>query len=229
MKNALSVIALLLAFVAAMVFLPMLFHGKEDAGEPSHGLPWQVDALYGGKSRVFDLILGESTLADARLKLGSDMQVALIAAPDETGAVEAYFERVNTGFVTGKMIVTAEIPAEVLLQMRERAVKKNYMESSTRKITLAPADLERAMAAQIRAISFIPSINLNAGMVEQRFGTPAERIRQGSTEHLLYPEKGLDVVLDSEGKEILQYVAPGRFAQLKDPLLSKQPSALERP
>ena len=37
--------------------------------------------------------------------------------------------------------------------------------------------------------------------------------------HLLYPDKGLDVVVDSEGKELLQYVAPKDFALLREPLL----------
>ena len=36
--------------------------------------------------------------------------------------------------------------------------------------------------------------------------------------HLLYPEKGLDVVVDAEGKELLQYVAPRDFALLREPL-----------
>jgi hypothetical protein len=36
--------------------------------------------------------------------------------------------------------------------------------------------------------------------------------------HLLYPEKGLDVVVDSDGKELLQYVAPRNFAELREPL-----------
>ncbi|HEY3432988.1 MAG TPA: hypothetical protein VGK09_10610 [Rhodocyclaceae bacterium] len=222
MKTVLSVTGLLLGLILAIFVLPTFFHSKDDVAEPSHGLPWQIDTLYGGKSRVFDLILGENTLDDAKLKLGNDMQVALIAAPNETGTVEAFFDRVNTGFITGKMIITAEIPAETLEKMKERALKRDYMESSTRKISLAPQDMQVAMQSQIRAISFIPSINLDAGMVEQRFGTPAERIKVGTTEHMLYPEKGLDVVVDTEGKELLQYVAPGRFAQLKDPLLVKQ-------
>lgn len=221
MKTFLSVTGLIVALIVALAIVPMLFADKEANTEPAHGLPWQIDTLYGGKSRVFGLILGEATLNDAQRVLGKDMQVALIAAPNETGAVEAYFDRINTGFITGKMIITADLGADTLAQMRNRAVKQNYMESSTRKITLAPADLQTAMNARIRAISFMPSIHLDAGIAEQRFGSPSERYKSGTTEHLLYPDKGLDIVLDSEGKEILQYVAPGTFGQLRDPLLTR--------
>lgn len=221
MKTILSVAGLIVALILALALIPMLFADK-DGSEPGHGLPWQIDTLYGGKSRVFGLILGEATLTDAQHTLGKDMQVALIAAPNETGAVEAYFDRVSTGFITGKMIITADLNPNDLAQMRSRAVKQNYMESSTRKITLAAEDLQTAMNARIRAISFIPGIHLDADMAEQRFGPPAERYKSGTTEHLLYPDKGLDIVLDSEGKEILQYVAPGMFAQLRDPLLTRK-------
>ena len=60
---------------------------------------------------------------------------------------------------------------------------------------------------------------MDEAIILQRFGTPAERIRQGETlEHFLYPDKGLDLVLDSKGKEVLQYVAPADFARLRAPL-----------
>ena len=56
-------------------------------------------------------------------------------------------------------------------------------------------------------------------MILERFGQPAERIRVGENlEHFLYPAKGLDVVLDSKGRELFQYVAPARFDALRAPL-----------
>lgn len=219
MKTALSVIALLLAVLAALLLIPLWFHS---APPPEKGLPWQIEILPGGQSRVFGLTLGSSTLADARQRLGTDMQIALIAAPGEAGAVEAFYDNLVAGFISGKMILTVDLPEDQLRQMRERAVKSEYMESSTRRITLAAEDRQRAEQAPIRAISFIPGINLDESMVQQRFGPPAERIPAGENlEHLLYPAVGLDVVLDRKGKEVLQYVAPARFAEIRTPLVGK--------
>ena len=39
--------------------------------------------------------------------------------------------------------------------------------------------------------------------------------------HLLYPMQGLDVMVDKDGKELLQYVAPQQFAHLRDPLVAE--------
>ena len=73
----------------------------------------------------------------------------------------------------------------------------------------------------VKAISVIPTVNLDEATVIQRFGQPGERLVMSEKRvHLLYPEKGLDVVVDADGKELLQYVAPRDFAMLRAPLVA---------
>lgn len=217
MRLALAVVALVLAVLAA----PLLF--KPTAApdhRPVEGLPWQIDVTPEG-TRVFGLTLGRSTLADARARFGAELQVAVVAAPGETGALEAYVANATLGAVTGRLVLTVDLSAEELRGLRERAAKAEYMESTTRKYQLAPTDLARVMDRPIAAITLIPSANLDEATVRQRFGTPAEQLGGGkSLQHLLYPAKGLAVTLDPEGKDVLQYVAPADFRRLRDPLLA---------
>ncbi|MDP2809732.1 MAG: hypothetical protein Q8O34_06245 [Rhodocyclaceae bacterium] len=223
MKNILLAALAIAAFIVAMLTTPLLFPpDKEQAGAPvEEGLPWQIEILPGGGSKVFGLTPGASTLDDALARLGSDAQIAIVAAPGEAGALEAYWERASAGFVTGKMILTLDIPAEALERMRQRSAKTEYMESATRKSTLHPDDRQAALVRPIAAITFIPAAHLDEPMVIHRFGPPAERIRSAEhTEHFLYPGMGLDVRLDAKGREVLQYVAPREFARLRDPLLA---------
>jgi len=224
--------ALLLALVLLILFagVPMLIGPREPPrqGIISEGLPWQVDVLPGGASRVFGLTLGVSTLADVRQHFGRDGELAIVAAPGESGSLELYFDDVAAGPVGGRLVATGEVPETALTAMRERAEKVEYMQSSTKKAVLNTDDLPRALAAPLRSLAFIPATNLDEAMVVQRFGQPAERIRSSEhTEHFLYPDKGLDLILDAKGKEVLQYVEPARFAQLRQPLLAarqeKQP------
>lgn len=187
------------------------------------GLPWQIDTQPDGSSRVMGLSLGSeaqsSTLADVRRLWGPDVQIAIIAAPGENGSLEAFVDPAQAGFVSGKMVVSARLPAEVIRGMRERAVKVDFMESTTRKHTLQPEDEQAALAAPLTAVSFIPAARLDAEAIVARFGQPARRIQSnGHLEHFLYPDKGLDVVLDSDGKELLQYVAPAEFKRVQAPL-----------
>jgi hypothetical protein len=219
MKILIPIIALVIAvFLAPLLFPP----GGSEAVRPSgEGLPWQIIKLDNGGTRVFGLTLGVSKLGEARTVLGDAPQVAIVGTRDEAGTLEAYFESVRLDYLTGKMILTADLPQATVEAMRQRAIKTDYMESTTRRSTLSPADLETAMNAPIRAIAFIPSVNLDEATVLQRFGPPGERIRGSETaEHLLYADKGLDIVLDSKGKELLQYVAPRHFESLREPLLT---------
>ncbi len=225
MSRLLKSILLFVAIVVALLAAPLLFIA--DDGKPveqaAEGMPWQIEVLSAGYSRVFGITPGLSTLDEADVRIGSDAQVAMIVAQGESGSVEAFYERVTAGFVTGKMILTLETTLAEREQMLKRAVKAEYMESATRRITLADGDLQALKQARIAAIAFIPAAQLDEAVVLQRFGAPAERIRSSEhTEHFLYPDKGLDLRLDAKGKELLQYVAPRDFARLRDPLLAAQ-------
>ncbi|MFT3856027.1 MAG: hypothetical protein QM742_00410 [Aquabacterium sp.] len=191
-------------------------------------LPWQIEVLRNGSSIVMGLTLANdgsgSTLQDAADQWGDAMQIAIIAAPGEAGTLEAFVDPASAGFINGKAIITAHLPADTLKAMRERAVKTEFMESTTRKYTLSPEDRQAAMQAPISALSFIPQANLDEATIVARFGPPAERVRSnGHLEHFLYPGKGLDIALDTEGKELLQYVAPSAFTEkLRVPLQSQR-------
>lgn len=218
---------LAMALLVLLVGIPMVI-GPDRPADPDRaveGLPWQVEVLPGGYSRVFGLTLGTSSLADLVGRFGDEGELAIVTAPGETGNLEIYYKDVTLGAITGRLIATADLGADDLAAMRERAEKIEYMQSSTKKALLNEQDLPRAMMAGLRAIAFIPAANLDEALVLQRFGQPAERIRGSEhTEHFLYPDKGLDLILDAKGKEVLQYVAPARFAELRQPLLAAKPA-----
>lgn len=217
MKFALSVIAFILAALIIPFFIPGT--GEQHGIDPNSNLPWQISVDGQGGSRVFGLQPGVSTLAEVRARLGGEPEVAIVAAPNEAGAVEAYYSQVALGFVLAKVIVTVDLPETEISAMRSRASKAEFMESTTVKIRLHASDLPRIEQAQIKALSVIPTVNLDEATIIQRFGPPGERLVTGEKQvHLLYPEQGLDVILDEGGKELLQYVAPRDFAALVAPL-----------
>ena len=107
MKIALAIIVAALAILLGPVVWQFAHYQPQDV--PTSGLPWQIETLPGGEAQVFGLTLGKSTLADARARFGPEMQLAVIAEPDERGNVEGYYEGVTAGFVAGKLIVTADL------------------------------------------------------------------------------------------------------------------------
>lgn len=211
--------AVLLAIViAAYVWL------SPDSVRPmapeAYGLPWQIETLENGGSRVFGLEPGRSTLEDARMRFGDGMKLGIVAAQDEAGALEAYYESVMAGPILGRMILVARLDPDTLAKLRERSVDRTHMNDMTFRYVLDPDDLPTALRAPIAGITFIPAANLDEGTVLKRFGVPQERVLAGDQgEHFLYPDRGLDLLIDAEGKEVLQYVAPREFVRLREPLL----------
>ena len=227
MKTSIAFLFLIIAVIA----LSALFRsGEKPAVQAVEGLPWQIEVLPDGGSRVFGLTLAHSTLGDARGRFGIDMEIAVIAAPGEPGSLEAYSSSVTTGAIIGKIILVADVDRETVARLRQRAIKSVHMDSSTRKYILHHDDLALAWRAPIASVTFIPAASLDEQTVLRRFGAPAERIRVDErVEHFLYPDKGLDLALDSKGKEVLQYVAPRQFARLREPLIKAAPVTTQSP
>jgi len=139
MRKTILISLLLAALIVTLWWLQPA--GEESSSHPLSGLPWQIEILSEGTSKVFGLTLAKSTIADARDRFGPDMELALIAAPGETGALEAYFSSVTMGIFSGKLVLTAALDKETVEGLRQRARKSEYMDSSTRKYILGLDDL----------------------------------------------------------------------------------------
>jgi len=177
---------------------------------------------------VFGLALGPGRLADARARWPDNFQLALLVDGTDAATLEAYVENVQLGFVSGRLIFSAALPAPQMQGLRERASKIEPLASGAHRYTLAAQDLALADGASLRGISLIPALQLDAALVQQRFGAPAERLQLQGLEHWLYPALGLAISLDPKGKELLQYVAPADFsARLREPLLALQKSGAQ--
>jgi hypothetical protein len=176
---------------------------------PVTGFPWQIERLPDGGTRVFGIVPGRTTLGEAMAQLGDDNELAIIAAPRETGSLEVYYGHYTAGLIQGKLILVADIEPDTLASMQTRALRQG----GTHRLLLDEADLPTARRAAVRAITFMPSFDLDEATTRARFGTPAEVLPVSAQEqHLLYPELGLDLVLNADGKDVLQYLSPGDFA-----------------
>jgi hypothetical protein len=176
--------------------------------EPVTGYPWQIERLPDGTTRVFGIVPGQTTLGVAMAQLGDDNELAIIAAPGETGSLEVYYSHYTAGLIEGKLILVADIEPDTLASMQMRARRK----AGTHRLLLDEGDLPTARRAAVRAITFMPTFDLDEEITRARFGIPAEVLPVSAQEqHLLYPESGLDIVLNADGKDVLQYLSPEDF------------------
>ena len=172
------------------------------------GFPWQIERLPNGTTRVFGIVPGQTTLGAAMAQLGDDNELAIIAAPGGTGSLEVYYSHYTAGLIEGKLILVADIEPDTLASVQMRARR----EGGTHRLLLDEGDLPTARHAAVRAITFMPTFDLDEEITRARFGLPAEVLPVSAQEqHLLYPELGLDLVLNADGKDVLQYLSPDDF------------------
>ncbi|MDX1593285.1 MAG: hypothetical protein R3298_03485 [Gammaproteobacteria bacterium] len=207
------VIALLLTGLLLLVLPP----APDDATRRAL-LPWSVAPDGRGGSIAFGLALGEATLADAEARLG-EAEVTLFRRADGTLAVEAFLDDVRPAGLLADFVLTIDLPQAALSPMYERGLRIARGTEGVSRVDLDPADLPAVRAAPVAAITYLPAVDLDPEVVETRFGEPRTRVNEADgVVHWLYPEKGVDVVVRDDGKEVLQYVAPRDFGRLRGPL-----------
>ncbi|MDH5785118.1 MAG: hypothetical protein OEZ16_05835 [Chromatiales bacterium] len=212
-----------LLFSIVAVGLGIMLPGEQK--EKPLYLPWMIEKTEGGSIRVLGLELGKSTLYEAQQRFQEVYEVTLFAHPDGSKVVEAYFDQTALNGFRARVVLVMKVSPEQLEDFYQRGVRIATLGSGTRKVTLADTDLKLLTSMPFDGLTYIPRANLTAELVEARFGTPAQRIRkegkEGVVEHWLYPEKGLDLSLHENGKEVLQYVVPTHFEELRKPLQVK--------
>ena len=208
-------------FFLIMVVLAIYpFMSNNDAPKkPITGLPWQIEKLPDGSTRVFGIVLGDSTLGDAVNALGGDAEIAIMMDKNGNDSLEMYFGNYRAGLLSGKLVLLGDIDSDTLIAMRDRAASREVMESTARKFVVNDSDRPLAYRARVKHIAFIPAVNLDEDIIRERFGEASETVQRGAdVKHFLFPELGLDIALNDKGKEVLQYVAPADFAEFIAPL-----------
>ena len=214
-------------FIGIMLILSIL--PDERAGLKLY--PWDVSQDAAGHTRVFNLTIGESTLADARALLGDEGKINLFESPDGTRTVEVYFKNIFLSNLKADWIITLGVPEDQLAAMYERGLRISKTSSGSRKVKLDPVDVERLANAPIRILTYLPWKGLEPRDIAGRFGEPAEkRTEESGIVHWLYPELGMDIARDDDGGVVIQYLNPGSFDRAVAPLPAREePAAAQEP
>ena len=186
-------------------------------------LPWQISVNDAGHLRVFDVTLAESTLWDAVKTWRAHPKVGIFSnqAGDAPESVEAYFDKVRLGPITTKIIVRLATTPEQLQMLWAERYNRKPQPSGTWMFELGDGAFKAAHQLKIDEITYIPVPDSDAELITKRFGKPATyRELEEERSLWLYPEKGVAIILDENGKEIFQYVNPDRFGDLEKRLKS---------
>ena len=198
--------------VCLLAFLWLAPNPGPDALQPRTDLPWQITVNPDGSSRVFDLELGNATLADAMLKFGALEGLAVFQAEQGKPVLEAYFGNVQFGPLRAKVVAGLDATATDLEQMLARAGGRDASPSGDWKYPLNDPP-QMHSERRLKLITYVPGTrNLDAEFFRSRFGEPVAWLRENETAvSWFYPAIGLSILIDDEAGEVLEYQPPRDF------------------
>ena len=214
-KILLTVVVLRLAALALAILLP---GGRSIEQNPK--LPWVISIDREGFPMVFGLTIGKSTLEDVRRNFQEQGITNLFVSPDRQLAVETYFQGLYLSGIKADMVVTLDLPQSQLDRIYDQGLRISQLESGAKKVKLTEQNLESVAGGIIGHITYIPSADLTEDLIRNRFGEPSgQTAEESGIVHWLYPEKGLDIAVNPNGREVFQYVQPSRFDTVTVPLV----------
>ncbi len=208
-----------IGILSALIFAGSFF--TPGRSSEKNGLPWHIEHPTTNTIRIFGLTLGSSTAGEAEQRFHEKAQPSLFKSPDGQLVAEMFFEQATLAGLKSRIVLSIAVPATELQAMYERGLRISGV-GSGKKILPTPDDAARLRELPIRNLTYMPSVRLEDAILLKRFGKPYQRIREKNSGavHWLYPQNGLDITLGGEEKPVLQYVSPGDFDRLLQPLLA---------
>jgi hypothetical protein len=197
------VVSLSLVAVALAILLP---GGRTVDTNPK--LPWDITISADNEVSVFDLTLNRSRLIDAQETFQAHGEINMFLADTGDPALEAYFERVFLNGLRADFILVLKADTALLQGLFNRGSRISKTSDTIHKVELTSEDQLLASNLPIELINYIPAANLDETLILNRFGEPSEKINESESgiTHWIYPDKGLSIGVNPEGKELIQYM-----------------------
>lgn len=208
---------LTMGFLAIFSYLGLpMFMPKIENRDPKTQF-WNITPLPHSKSyEVMGITFGKTTLEAAIKRFGNRFELAVYVEKDQTMQLEVYFRETEVGTFTGRIAATLYATETEMRAAIEQAGTGKALPDYRQKYILPENGHLPFLNHTFKSIAFIPTaVSLDETIIHERFGQEnqliKEKVRDGTVTHYLYPEKGLDIQMNTNGPDIIQYIEPADF------------------
>ena len=209
-KNILGILGVLVFISVFAYFGQNLFMPPKQGNVETEPF-WIVEASP-EKLSVFNISLNESNLEELLFVLGNRLSLSIFEEGDQK-QLEGYIRETHVGGLTARIPFTLQTTTAQLEEILP-FLSPSKKSTSKRTIYEIPEEFHsRFYGNIIESIAFIPmAVSLDESVIIGRFGENPIKLQESNKGafHYLYPEKGIDISLDSKGEyqSIVQYVLP---------------------
>lgn len=219
MKRFVMWVGIFLLVVLAGFFL---FGGGPAEKKQPDNLPWDTKLSPEGNTEVFHLSIGQVTLREMIEHFHHFPEIALFTSENKVPRLEAYFGKRRLGIFEARLIAEMDVNEAQLQQFVDTSTDREAQASGAWKYTLSEAAVKQVNEQKVRYLVYMPVADYESDIVGKRFGEPAEKFTVNETAEIwFYPNKGVAILLDSEGKDVVNYSSAGLFAALRERLITE--------
>jgi len=174
---------------------------------PPELLPWNAGYNAQGQLEALGLTVGQDTPQQAIDLYGHDFEVKLFSKKDEDNkTAEVFFPSIHISSIHGAIALRLNVPQAQLNRFYSEGVQTTVTKLGNREVTPHNEAIETLKQAPIQSVTLVPRKSLTERAIKMRFGEPERtEIQSDGVPHWFYPEKGLEIILNNEGPDALQY------------------------
>ncbi len=172
-------------------------------------LPWNSYYDDSGQLHALGLTLNQSSLKDAMDLYGKDVEVKIFSdANKENKSIEAYFPVMYIGSIKAALALKIDLTPEELEQAYNEGKSISRTPTGNQEIELYSSTIVKYFDHPLTSITLLPRKHLTTEAILKRFGEPDHKeVQSDQLPHWFFYKKGLEIILDNDGPEALQYVA----------------------
>ena len=180
----------------------------------SQQLPWMVQSESPQLTKVFGVTPGKVTLREFAKHFNQLVDVRLFQKPDNSLFLEAYLGKTKVGQFDARLVTELDAPQILLESIRASASGRKPTPNNYWQYSLNDQQLLAALELRVWRFMYIPIADYEEKQIDF-FGVPESVKKVTETaEYRYYPDKGVVVLWDKDGKETFYYVSPQEFTRL---------------
>jgi len=206
-------LALLIIFSISILASGLFYFTTDNSLNEAADMPWHVTVHDPEHTEVFGITINKTTLGQARKLFGQLDGIALFQNEQGEFSIEGYFGKVTIGPFSARIIASLNASQDDLKSLTEHTIKRVIIENGSQRWTLKSEKQVEQGKRTIKSLSYIPVYSgMDQSFILQRFGEPARRkVVDDTTQLWFYPEQGVRIMVDDDGKELFEYMAPAQF------------------
>ncbi|MDH5471674.1 MAG: hypothetical protein OEY87_08950 [Gammaproteobacteria bacterium] len=175
--------------------------GSRETHDTIDTMPWHIQVVDNGYTRIFGITLGKTNIQDAHQILAHFSETRLYTVNNKI-ELQAHFDEFSLGGLLAEIDLIYDIPETLLIELQQHA-----MDSEQGEYQILNDDLlMNLLTTPIKQLIYNPSIDYDSDIITQRFGLPESSETVNDTvEKLNYPDIGLVIYLNTKGPEKFIY------------------------